>query len=100
MINTRVGNRIKMLRRQLKITENEMSERLGITMLHYSQLEDGHIKITVDQLITISYILGISPQSLLLTSETMSPILNAWTEKTLYSSDVIVLRNKKRRHLK
>uniref|UniRef100_UPI00257093F8 helix-turn-helix domain-containing protein n=1 Tax=Shigella sp. FC1967 TaxID=1898041 RepID=UPI00257093F8 len=45
--------------RQLKITENEMSERLGISILHYSQLEDGHLKITVDQLITISYILDV-----------------------------------------
>lgn len=66
MINTKVGSRIKMIRRQLKITENEMSERLGISILHYSQLENGHLKITVDQLITISYILGVTPQSIIL----------------------------------
>lgn len=65
MINTKVGSRIKMIRRQLKITENEMSERLGISILHYSQLENGHLKITVDQLITISYILGVTPQSII-----------------------------------
>ncbi|WP_237585192.1 MULTISPECIES: helix-turn-helix domain-containing protein [unclassified Proteus (in: enterobacteria)] len=76
-LNTIVGQRIKQKRKQLKLTGIEMGRRLGISQQHYSRLENGHIKITVDQLITISYILGISPQSLLLTSETMSPILNA-----------------------
>ncbi|MFB0773503.1 helix-turn-helix domain-containing protein [Proteus cibi] len=99
-INTLVGQRIKQKRKQLKLTGIEMGRRLGISQQHYSRLENGHIKITVDQLITISLILGVSPQSLLLTSEIMSPMLNALAERTLYSSDVIVLRNKKRRHLK
>ncbi|WP_100160193.1 helix-turn-helix domain-containing protein [Proteus columbae] len=99
-INIVVGQRIKQKRKQLKITGIEMGRRLGISQQHYSRLENGHIKITVDQLIAIALILGISPQSLLVTPEIMSPMLNAWTETALSSNEIFVLRNKKRRNLR
>ncbi|GLX63617.1 hypothetical protein KMU_16580 [Proteus vulgaris] len=99
-INIVVGQRIKQKRKQLKITGIEMGRRLGISQQHYSRLENGHIKITVDQLITISFILGVSPQSLLLISDIITPMVNAWTETVLSSSEVVVLRNSKRRCFK
>ncbi|MBG2876564.1 helix-turn-helix transcriptional regulator [Proteus alimentorum] len=99
-INIVVGQRIKQKRKQLKITGIEMGRRLGISQQHYSRLENGHLKITVDQLIAIALILGISPQSLLVTPEIMSPMLNAWTEIGLSSNEIFVLRNKKRRNLR
>lgn len=99
-INIVVGQRIKQKRKQLKITGIEMGRRLGISQQHYSRLENGHIKITVDQLITISFILGVSPQSLLLISDIITPMVNAWTETVLSSSEVVVLRNSKRRYFK
>ncbi|MBG3130707.1 helix-turn-helix transcriptional regulator [Proteus mirabilis] len=99
-INIVVGQRIKQKRKQLKITGIEMGRRLGISQQHYSRLENGHLKITVDQLIAIALILGISPQSLLVTPEIMSPMLNAWNETALSSNEIFVLRNKKRRNLR
>ncbi|QEZ93102.1 helix-turn-helix domain-containing protein [Proteus sp. CD3] len=99
-INIVVGQRIKQKRKQLKITGIEMGRRLGISQQHYSRLENGHLKITVDQLIAIALILGISPQSLLVTPEIMSPMLNACTETVLSSNEIFVLRNKKRRNLR
>lgn len=99
-INIVVGQRIKQKRKQLKITGIEMGRRLGISQQHYSRLENGHIKITVDQLITISFILGVSPQSLLLISDIITPMVNAWTETVLSSSEVVVLKNSKRRCFK
>ncbi|WP_268842978.1 helix-turn-helix domain-containing protein, partial [Proteus faecis] len=48
-LNTIVGQRIKQKRKQLKLTGIEMGRRLGISQQHYSRLENGHIKITVDQ---------------------------------------------------
>ncbi|MBG3014085.1 helix-turn-helix transcriptional regulator [Proteus faecis] len=95
MINTRVGNRIKMIRKQLKITENEMSERLGMTMLHYSQLEDGHIKITVDQLVTISYILGVTPQSLILEAKETDFMVFEDKNSVNQPSEIVIFRKKK-----
>ncbi|MCT8248649.1 helix-turn-helix transcriptional regulator [Proteus vulgaris] len=95
MINTRVGNRIKMIRKKLKITENEMSERLGMTMLHYSQLEDGHIKITVDQLVTISYILGVTPQSLILEAKETDFMVFEDKNSVNQPSEIVIFRKKK-----
>ncbi|MBQ0214660.1 helix-turn-helix transcriptional regulator [Proteus vulgaris] len=95
MINTKVGNRIKMIRRQLKITENEMSERLGISILHYSQLEDGHLKITVDQLITISFILCVTPQSLILEAKKTDFMIFEDRESITQPSEIVIFRKKK-----
>lgn len=94
MINTKVGSRIKMIRRQLKITENEMSERLGISILHYSQLENGHLKITVDQLITI-YILGVTPQSIILEAKKTDFIIFEDKESIAQPSEIVIFRKKK-----
>ena len=95
MINTKVGSRIKMIRRQLKITENEMSERLGISILHYSQLVNGHLKITVDQLITISYILGVTPQSIILEAKKTDFIIFEDKESIAQPSEIVIFRKKK-----
>ena len=95
MINTKVGSRIKMIRRQLKITENEMSERLGISILHYSQLENGHLKITVDQLITISYILGVTPQSIILEAKKTDFIIFEDKESIAQPREIVIFRKKK-----
>lgn len=95
MINTKVGNRIKMIRRQLKITENEMSEKLGISLLHYAQLEDGHLKIAVDQLITISYILGVTPQSLILEAKKIDFMVFEDKQSITQPSEIVIFRKKK-----
>ena len=101
-----VAQRIKQKRKQLKITGVEMGRRLGMSQQHYSRLENGHIKITVDQLITIALILGVSPQSLLLHSEIMSPMIKTWSETVLssrdivVSKDIVISRDRKRRSLK
>ena len=84
-----------MIRKQLKITENEMSERLGMTMLHYSQLEDGHIKITVDQLVTISYILGVTPQSLILEAKETDFMVFEDKNSVNQPSEIVIFRKKK-----
>ncbi len=84
-----------MIRKQLKITENEMSERLGMTMLHYSRLENGHIKITVDQLITISLILGVSPQSLLLEAKETDFMVFEDKNSVNQPSEIVIFRKKK-----
>ncbi|WIV87634.1 helix-turn-helix domain-containing protein [Proteus appendicitidis] len=95
MINTKVGNIIKMIRRQLRITENEMSERLGISMLHYSQLESGYLKITVEQLIIISYILGVTPQSLILEAKKTDFMVFEDKQSITQPSEIVIFRKKK-----
>ncbi|MDM3738710.1 helix-turn-helix transcriptional regulator [Proteus mirabilis] len=42
-----------------------MGNRLGISQQHYSRIENGNIKITVELLFSIAFILNMTPQSLL-----------------------------------
>ncbi|MBQ0623169.1 helix-turn-helix domain-containing protein [Proteus mirabilis] len=64
-INLIVANRIKQSRKKLRITGTEMSRELGISQQHYSRIENGNIKITVELLFSIAFILNMTPQSLL-----------------------------------
>ncbi len=64
-INLIVANRIKQSRKKLRITGTEMSRELGISQQHYSRIENGHTKITVEHLFSIAFILGVKPQELL-----------------------------------
>ncbi|EHF3472406.1 helix-turn-helix transcriptional regulator, partial [Proteus mirabilis] len=50
-INLIVANRIKQSRKKLRITGTEMSRELGISQQHYSRIENGHTKITLEYLI-------------------------------------------------
>ncbi|MDM3664459.1 helix-turn-helix transcriptional regulator, partial [Proteus mirabilis] len=43
----------------------EMGNRLVISQQHYSRIENGNIKITVELLFYIAFILNMTPQSLL-----------------------------------
>ena len=42
-----------------------MSRELGISQQHYSRIENGHTKITVEHLFSIAFILGVKPKELL-----------------------------------
>ncbi|HFE8515558.1 helix-turn-helix domain-containing protein [Proteus mirabilis] len=64
-INLIIANRIKQSRKKLRITGTEMSRELGISQQHYSRIENGHTKITLEYLINIASILGVTPQTLL-----------------------------------
>lgn len=95
MISTKIGNRIKEIRKKLNITGNEMAKKLEISVQNYSQLESGYLKITVDQFITISIMLGVTPQSLILAAK--DPTFKFFEDKKRgkKASEIIVIRKKK-----
>ncbi|HCT7328944.1 TPA: helix-turn-helix transcriptional regulator [Proteus mirabilis] len=64
-INEAVGYNIKQKRKELKMTGIQMGYLLGISQQHFSRLENGNAKITVDILFSIATILNVTPQSLL-----------------------------------
>ncbi|HCZ8432647.1 TPA: helix-turn-helix transcriptional regulator [Proteus mirabilis] len=43
----------------------ESLPKLGISQQHYSRLENGGAKITVEHLFSIAFVLGVKPQELL-----------------------------------
>ena len=65
MINSTIAHKIKQRRKELRLTGIEMGNRLGISQQHYSRIENGHTKITLEYLINIASILGVTPQTLL-----------------------------------
>ncbi|MER1692893.1 helix-turn-helix domain-containing protein [Proteus mirabilis] len=65
MINSTIAQKIKQRRKELRLTGIEMGNRLGISQQHYSRIENGNIKITVELLFSIAFILNMTTQSLL-----------------------------------
>nr|EKU7265248.1 helix-turn-helix transcriptional regulator [Proteus mirabilis] len=60
-----IAYRIKQKRKELGMTGIEIAHSLEISQQHYSRIENGHTKITVEHLFSIAFILGVKPQELL-----------------------------------
>ena len=55
-----MGERMKAQRKLMHLTQEQMAERLDISIKHYSEAERGIIGLSVENLIKTSEILGIS----------------------------------------
>lgn len=61
-----LGNRIKLRRKELGITQLKLAELLNISNNHMSAIENGHDKTTLEKLIEICEILETTPDFLIL----------------------------------
>lgn len=55
-----MGLRIKSQRKALKFTQEEMAEQLDVSVKHFSEIERGLTGISIENLIKLSNILGVS----------------------------------------
>lgn len=55
-----MGKRIKECRRKLGLTQETAAEELGISVKHFSEVERGIAGLSVDNLIRLSALLGVS----------------------------------------
>ncbi len=55
-----MGKRIKECRRQLGLTQETAAEELGISVKHFSEVERGIAGLSVDNLVRLSSLLGVS----------------------------------------
>ncbi len=55
-----MGERLKKHRKELHFTQEEIAEKLGISVKHYSEVERGLTGLSIENLIKLSTILGIS----------------------------------------
>ena len=55
-----MGKRMKIKRKELKLTQEKMSELLDISTKHYSGVERGVAGLSIENLITVSDILGVN----------------------------------------
>ena len=63
-----MGNRIKIRRKELRIKQTELAERLNISNNHMSSIENGRQKPNLDVFIQICNLLNVTPDYLLLGS--------------------------------
>lgn len=63
-----MGNRIKIRRKELRIKQAELAEKLNISKNHMSSIENGRQKTSLDIFIQICNLLSITPDYLLLGS--------------------------------
>ncbi|MDM3766364.1 helix-turn-helix transcriptional regulator, partial [Proteus mirabilis] len=64
-MNYIISKKIKQKRKELGVTGIEIAHSLEISQQHYSRIENGHTKITVEHLFSIAFILGVKPKELL-----------------------------------
>lgn len=69
-----MGRRLQFYRKNLHLTQEQIAEKLDISVKHYSELERGLTGISVDDLISISDILGVNIDYLLKGSDYTSSI--------------------------
>ena len=68
-VKTIFGENLKHYRKLHKITQEELSEKLGITPNHLSRIENGKSFITAELLDTLCIIFNVSPATLFLSPQ-------------------------------
>ena len=63
-IRALVGRNVARLRQERAMTQEALSDASGITQSYLSQIENGHINLTLLHMHDVAYSLGIDPQML------------------------------------
>jgi transcriptional regulator with XRE-family HTH domain len=65
IINKKLAERIKALRDELDLSQDELAKCLGVSRPKISQMENGEVRITVEELVALSNIFNVSIEGLL-----------------------------------
>lgn len=79
-VNIRIGKNIKKCRNAAGLTQEKLAERLGLTTNHISLIEQGNSGISIETLINICTVLGITSDSILFERDDI-PKLDSVVEK-------------------
>ena len=60
-----VGDSLRNIRKKYRYTQNDMAESLGISYTHYSQIEQGRHRMSMQLMMKIVSKYGVDPNSLL-----------------------------------
>ncbi len=66
MNRKRVGNNIRKRRKELRLTQADLAEKAGISVVHISHIENGKVSMSLETLISICNILDCTPNDVLL----------------------------------
>lgn len=72
-----LGQRLKLLRKDHNLTQENLAEKLGISVKHYSEVERGITGLSIENLIKVSNLFNVSLDYLLkgIVSNNAYPIL-------------------------
>jgi len=84
-----IGKRISFRRKELRLTQEELSDLTGISINQISNLENSHSVPTIDSILKLSKALGTTPDYFLLgiTKSISGVKINRIAEQSLLSSD-------------
>lgn len=60
-----IGQRIRALRREKKLSQEQLAEKVWISTTHMSQIENGSTKLSLPVLVDLAAALGVSPNEIL-----------------------------------
>lgn len=65
LINMKFSEKIKELRKALKLSQNELAEKIHIHPTHLSKMENGHLSPSIDIVQRLMKVFGVSADQLL-----------------------------------
>ena len=82
-----IGNKIKNLRIQKNLTQEELGERTDLTKGYISQLERNLSSPSMESFFNILEVLGTSPQDFFVEGRRAQKVIYAESERTIYSDE-------------
>ena len=80
----KIGPRIQKLRKERKLTAEELSAQLGVSTSHINQIEQGGRKMSVDLLYRFMDVLGVDANTLLAIPEAAATGADVSIDEELY----------------
>ena len=65
MDNKIIGSNVKKYRRSIKLTQEQLAERLDISTVHMSHIECGYVSMSLELLLELCEILKVTPNHIL-----------------------------------
>ena len=75
-VSEKIGARIRTLRKQAELTQQELAEQAGVSYKYLGQVERGQVNLSVEKMVEIAYGLRIAPRELLDVQIKESPALS------------------------
>ncbi len=70
-VRKELGKKIRFLRKERRLTQEELGERAGLSYKFIGEVERGAVNISLDSIVKISNALGVKPMELFVSGETI-----------------------------
>ena len=71
-----IGQRIRKIRKAHKLSQEDLSEQVGISVTHMSHIETGNTKLSLPVLVDLAAVLHVRTDDLLFDNSPAAPLLS------------------------